>query len=314
MPRQTVTHLPVQQLTAHPGNVRDDIGDLTDLARSIREHGILQPLTVTEHPDGGYLLIAGHRRLGAALLAGLTNVPVVIRHGVDEATQLVLMLVENCQRRDLNAIEKAEAYGALANRGLNQMEIARRVGVSPATVSHYLTLLELPEHERVELREGRIHLSDAMAMLRNQRAEARPYRPNTGQIGRPKGRKTTPYFGDTHPLARTVRALCDHRGRPKVGGVGCGHCWEHAIRAANPAGGGASNADPHEHEVDPVAVQRVLDGDYRTPCNPAERREVLRRWTAGGRPAAELGRLTGWRPERYFHTAEHLGLDEEAAS
>src|SRR5689334_8869251 len=126
--RQTVTHLTVEQLAEHPGNIRDDLGDLEDMARSIREHGILQPLTVTEGAGDKFLLLAGHRRLAAARLVGMKHVPVVIRHGVSEVSdQLVLMLVENCQRRDLNPIEKAEAFGALRNRGLSVTEIAREV-------------------------------------------------------------------------------------------------------------------------------------------------------------------------------------------
>lgn len=309
MNRQTVTHLPIEALASHPSNIRDDLGDLTDLALSIREHGILQPVTVTVHPDGDYLLIAGHRRVAAARSVDLRHIPAIIRHGVsDEATQLVLMLVENCQRRDLNAIEKAEAFGALRNRGLGQAEIARRTGVSPATVSHYLTLLELDEADRVELRGGAITLKDAFTVLRERRAEARPRTPNVGQRGRPKGSKTKPYFSDQHRLASKVRGMCDHRGRVKVGTVGCGPCWEEAIRTD----GGAVPEAVDLHEVDDALVRRILDGDYKTPCNPAEKREVLRRWTAGGRSAAELGRLTGWRPERYFRTSEHIAIEETA--
>lgn len=294
MTRQTVTHLAVEDIAAHPGNVRDSLGDLTDLARSIHEHGILQPLTVTEGPDGRFLLIAGHRRLGAALLAGLTRVPVVIRHDVtDESTQLVLMLVENCQRRDLGPIEKAEAYGALRHRGLTVAEIARQVGVSCPTVYTYLGLLELDDEERAELRVGNFTASDALPMVRTAR-EAQRKRVGGGTRGRPKGRKTTPWFSDRHPLAKTVRASCDHRGRPKVGGVGCGPCWEQVIRQ------NAIDVAPDEHGTDEARIQRVLDGEYHLDVNPAEKTEVSRRWAASGRSLADLSRLTGWREGRYF--------------
>lgn len=308
--RQTVTHLAVEQLVDHPGNIRDDLGDLSELALSIREHGILQPLTVTESEDGRFLLLAGHRRLGAARKAGIARVPVVIRHGVtDEALQLVLMLVENCQRRDLSPIEKAEAYGALRNRGLTQGEIARQVGVSRATVSHYLTLLELPDHERQELRNGNFTAQEAFTTARALReGERKEARPTGGTRGRPKGSKTTPWFGDKHPLAKAVRGLCDHRGRVKVGGVGCGPCWEQAIRQADEL----TPAPEDAHDIDSTVVQSVLDGDYKRPCNPAEKREVLKRWLYGGRPIAELTRLTGWRAERYFKASDLL--EEEAAS
>jgi ParB family chromosome partitioning protein len=147
MSRQSVTHLPVDDLFAHPGNVRDDLGDLTDMASSIREHGILQPLTVTERPEGGHLVLAGHRRLAAARLAGLSRVPVVIRHDVAELDEhLVLMLVENTQRRDLNPMERAEAYDALRNAGLTLSEVARRTGTTPTTRPLCMTQVEHEKH------------------------------------------------------------------------------------------------------------------------------------------------------------------------
>lgn len=311
-PRQTVTHLPVDQLAAHPGNIRDDLGDLGDLAKSIREHGILQPLTVTEGTDGRFLLLAGHRRLAASLLAGLTHVPVVIRHGVtDEGDQLVLMLVENCQRRDLNPIEKAEAFGALRNRGLTVAEIARQVGVSPPNVYYYLTLLDLPEAEREELRRGTVTAAAAIAEVRQQREQQRKVaRPTSRSVGRPKGATSAPWFSDRHPLAKTVRRMCTHRGRKKVGGVGCGPCWEHAIRQA-----AGVEAVPDEIIVDEVVVERILAGDYKTPCNPAEKSEALRRWAFGGKSINDLLALTGWKKaERYFNTADLIDGTEAVAS
>lgn len=231
-PRQTVTHVPIEQLTAHPANIRRDLGDLTDMAISIREHGILQPLTATEDTqrDGQLLLLAGHRRLGAARKAGLDKVPVIIRHDLtDAAEHLVVMLVENTQRRDLNPIERAEAYGALRHQGLTQGEIARRTGASPSTITYYLNLLLLSEEERDEIRDGARGVTSAIARVRDERQEER-LRLKGRAAGRPKGRKTTPYFSENHPLAKAARRLCDHRGVPKVGGIACGGCWENAIR------------------------------------------------------------------------------------
>lgn len=241
-PRQTIAHVPIERLTAHPANIRDDLGDLTEMARSMLEHGILQPLTATEDPDrdGQLLLLAGHRRLGAACLARLDVVPVIIRHGLDDpAEHVVVMLVENTQRRDLNPIERAEAYDALRNRGLSVTEIARRTGSKVSSVSYYLRLLDLPSEEREEIRAGERAVSQAVAQVRAERQEER-LRLAGRPVGRPKGRKTKPYFGDTHPLAKVVQALCDHRGRPKVGGIGCGECWEQTIRSDAGAEGAAS--------------------------------------------------------------------------
>lgn len=88
-PRQTITHLPGEQLLANPANIRDDLGDLTDLAASIREHGILQPITVTEHRDG-FVLLAGHRRFAAGRMAGLSTFPAIIRHGDLASTRFAI--------------------------------------------------------------------------------------------------------------------------------------------------------------------------------------------------------------------------------
>lgn len=231
-PRQTVAHVAIDRLTAHPANIRDDLGDLTEMAHAIAEHGILQPLTVTEDPahDGQLLILAGHRRLAAARLAKLDVVPVIIRHGLHrEDEQLVVMLVENTQRRDLNPVERAEAYGALRNRGLTLIDIARRTGSSTASISYYLRLLDLPDDELDQVRRGAMPVTRALAEVRADRQEER-IRLAGRPVGRPKGRATTPYFSDSHPLAKVVRTLCDHRGVPKVGHIGCGACWELAIR------------------------------------------------------------------------------------
>ncbi|WP_278255620.1 hypothetical protein [Nocardioides convexus] len=92
-------------------------------------------------------------------------------------------------------------------------------------------LLDLPEDEQEEVRAGHSTISHALGQVRAARAAARRARnPVARPIGRPKGAKTTPYFSKAHPLAKAVRAACDHRGRPKVGEVGCGPCWESAIR------------------------------------------------------------------------------------
>lgn len=232
--RQSIRHLPVDKIAPHPGNVREDLGDLTELAATIREHGILQPLTVTEHPTDyeRFLLLAGHRRLAAAKLVGVDAVPVIIRHGLDyeDAEQLVVMLVENCQRQDLNPIERAEAYAALRNKGVSMPEIARRTGATASTVAYHLRLLDLPETERELIRSGARAASRALSDAAAERQQARLQRAGR-PVGRPKGRTTTPYFSKSHALSERAAAVCGHRGVPKVGGVACGPCWEHVIRA-----------------------------------------------------------------------------------
>jgi ParB family chromosome partitioning protein len=230
--RQSVTLLPVAKIRPHPSNVRTDLGDVTELAASIREHGILQPLTVTEDYAGdfdGYLLLAGHRRFAAAQLAQLTTVPCVIRHDVeDEAEQLVLMLVENCQRQDLSTVERAEAYGSLRKRGLSLTDIARRTGTHASTVSYYLSLLDLDAESLEGIRRGAVRVGDARQAVVAVRQQQRVQR-GTPQRGRPVVAEPH-HFGRRHPLAEAAVALCSHSTRPKVGQLACGQCWERVIR------------------------------------------------------------------------------------
>lgn len=148
-----------------------DAQELEDLAASIREHGLIQPLVVAplpaEAPAGRarYQLIAGERRWQASRLAGLARVPVVVKQ-VTSRELLELALVENIQRADLNALEEALAYQQLMQEfGLTQEEVATRVGRSRATVANTLRLLRLPEEIKAALREGRISEGHARAIL-----------------------------------------------------------------------------------------------------------------------------------------------------
>lgn len=138
--------------------------DLDDLIASIKRHGILQPLVVTKTPDG-YELIAGERRLRAARMAGLTEVPVIVR-SAEEQDKLELALVENIQRADLNPIEEARAYRKLIDDyDLTQEIVAERLGKSRPQVANTLRLLDLPEEVQSAVREGRIPVTAARALL-----------------------------------------------------------------------------------------------------------------------------------------------------
>ncbi len=153
---------------------------LTELADSIREHGLIQPLIVskvsaeTQIPDTGirapvsefrYQLIAGERRWEAAKLAGLTKVPVIVKEATPQQT-LELALVENLQRADLNPLEEAGAYRQLMDEfGLTQEQVAERVGKSRVTVANSVRLLRLPDQVKKELMEGRISEGHARAIL-----------------------------------------------------------------------------------------------------------------------------------------------------
>jgi len=163
-----VTRIPIADITPNPQQPRTrfDPQQLAELADSIREHGILQPLIVTpDERPGKYTLIAGERRLQAARQAGLDSVPAVIR-SAGEQERLELALIENLQRTDLSPLEAAEAYRQLAEDfGLTQNDIARRVGKSRVAIANTLRLLKLSPQVRQALAEGRIREGHARALL-----------------------------------------------------------------------------------------------------------------------------------------------------
>jgi len=142
--------------------------DLQELADSIRENGVIQPLIVTQSESKGeYELIAGERRLRASKLAGLDKVPVVVMDVTREDTLLELALIENVQRTDLNPIEEAEAYQKLIQRfGYTQEDTAKRVGKKRSTISNMLRLLNLPEFIKQDVIDGILSEGHARALLR----------------------------------------------------------------------------------------------------------------------------------------------------
>ena len=170
---QGVTEVPLASITPNPHQPRAPIRDqdLVELAASIEEHGIIQPLVVTRSPDG-YHLIAGERRWRAARLAGLATVPVIVKE-VAPSEMLELALVENLQRADLNALEEATAYRQLTEEfGLTQEQVARRVGKSRVAVANTLRLLKAARTVQEALLEGKISEGHARALLGLEQAEA----------------------------------------------------------------------------------------------------------------------------------------------
>jgi ParB family transcriptional regulator, chromosome partitioning protein len=138
--------------------------ELEDLSRSIKEKGILQPLIVRKS-EAGYELVAGERRLRAAKLAGLKQVPVVIKQ-VTETELLEMSIIENIQREDLNPMEEAEAYQRLiAEFDLTQDNLADRIGKSRSTVANFLRLRQLPEQIKSSLMEDVLSMGHARALL-----------------------------------------------------------------------------------------------------------------------------------------------------
>ena len=167
-PQAQIVELPVGAIEPNPHQPRLDFDDqgLRELADSIREKGIIQPLAVNRTSASSYHLILGERRLRAARLVGLETVPAVV-HQIDSAQELMeLALIENIQREDLNPIEEAEAYRALMSTCmLTQERIAARVGKDRSTVANALRLLRLPEEVQEMLRAGELLMGHARALV-----------------------------------------------------------------------------------------------------------------------------------------------------
>jgi ParB family chromosome partitioning protein len=166
--RAGFAEISVDQLRPNPQQPRHRFDEeaLEELAASIRIHGVLQPLLVSEDPPHGYLLITGERRWRAARLAGLATVPAVIRERIEEDQQLELALVENLQRRDLTPLEESRAFEQLrAGLGLSQQEIADRVGMDRSTVANSLRLLKLPSEIQEMVERGELSAGHGRALL-----------------------------------------------------------------------------------------------------------------------------------------------------
>jgi ParB family transcriptional regulator, chromosome partitioning protein len=159
--------IPVTQIIPNQDQPRKEFSPeaIQELANSIKEKGILQPVVVKRIKDDQFMLICGERRFRASQLCGLTEVPAIIK---DVASDELLewALIENIQRQDLNALEEAEAYSRLAEeRMLSQDEIAKRVGKERSTVANCLRLLRLPDEVKLHIIEGRISAGHARAIL-----------------------------------------------------------------------------------------------------------------------------------------------------
>jgi len=176
----SIRQVPVEAIAPNPHQPRQKQNPeaLQELADSIREHGLIQPLIVTAVPGDGealdtqYQLIAGERRWTAAQLAGLTHVPVIVKEATPQQ-MLELALVENIQRADLNPLEEAVAYRQLMDEfGLTQEQVAGRVGKSRVAVTNVVRLLRLPDEVKAALLEDQIAEGHARALLAVEEPEA----------------------------------------------------------------------------------------------------------------------------------------------
>lgn len=165
--RSAYRMVPIDEIRANPEQPREvfTADALEGLATSIRQHGVLSPLLVRKQ-DGFYVLIAGERRLRASALAGVQEVPVIVREAGDAAMQLELALVENLQREDLDPVEAALGYQRLIEAyELTQAEVAARVGKKRATIANALRLLKLPDEVLAAVRGGLISGGHARTLV-----------------------------------------------------------------------------------------------------------------------------------------------------
>lgn len=159
--------IPIEDISTNPFQPRTKFDDdtLGELAESIRQIGIIQPITIRETHDGNYQLITGERRLRAAKIAGINKIPAYIR-GAHDNDLLEMALVENIQREDLDAIEIAISFQRLIEEcNLTQEDLSQRVGKKRATVSNYIRLLKLPAEIQLAIREKKISMGHARAIV-----------------------------------------------------------------------------------------------------------------------------------------------------
>ena len=169
----SISEIALDSIVANPDQPRRTFDEeaLQELADSIREHGVISPITLRDNGDGTYMIIAGERRFRASKIAGLDRIPAYIRTAKDEQV-MEWALIENIQREDLDAIEIALAYQRLMDDyNLTQERMSERVGKKRATVANYLRLLKLPAEIPVGIKEQKIDMGHARAILSTPSAE-----------------------------------------------------------------------------------------------------------------------------------------------
>ncbi len=192
--------LAVDLIDHHPANPRHQIGDIAELAESIRLVGVLQPISV--YREGGrFVCLMGNRRLAAARKAGLEAVPALVWGQMGPEHQMVAMLVENLQRIDLNPMDEAEGFAALALAGMDQAEIGARVGKSQSSISRRMRLLELDEESQAKVRTGALSARAALASL-----EPKKERPRSDPGPKRADDVLDAMYGDAAPMVRDVQA------------------------------------------------------------------------------------------------------------
>lgn len=232
-------------LDEDPANPRGVVGDVTDLKNSIAQDGQQDPIHVIPQPNGRYLLHEGHRRRKALLELGATHAKALERRFATDLDRFVSQGLVHIHRRNFDPMAWARYVHRLCwEYNLDRDAIARRLGVSQLWVRDHLSFNYLLDYEQRALQLGEITRAEALRRLAVRRAERdgtplpaskkknRKNAPPAAAAAAPP-RAGDPHFNGDHPLAELVTARCTaagHHDRPKTGGVGCGPCWEDAIR------------------------------------------------------------------------------------
>jgi ParB/RepB/Spo0J family partition protein len=156
--------IPIEHVVPAEDNVRRKLGDIKELAASIASVGVIEPLLVTPRADGRFSVVAGHRRLAAAVEAELHEVPCVVKE-LSDVERLETMIAENLARQALNPIEEAQAYFRMVELAVPVKDLARRLGRPPKHITARLALLELPRPVQTKVEKGSLGVSDASALL-----------------------------------------------------------------------------------------------------------------------------------------------------
>lgn len=285
-----------------PANVRQDLGDLPELAASMREHGVQQPLVAqSDGVEGRWVLVDGERRYNPATMAGLPRVPCLILAAGTRDHTLTVMLASALHKR-LEPLEHAAAFRALRNHGLSVAEIARRTGYSTSTVSSRLLLLDLPREAKEMVHDGRVTAQEAQGLARQVKAK----RSGVARVRAPKG----VWFTANHRLQGSAADMCDHADARTQHAGACGQCWEEIIRADE-----RGEVDVITRgRYDEVAVQRRIDGDHVVRLTPHETDEAVRRLNHQGLSDPQIADRLGITDRTVLRLRQRTGVPATPAT
>lgn len=272
--------IPPDKIHPNTANPRKDLGDVTELAVSLRTQGVLQPLIVIpiDGTDDEYELLDGARRHAAALLGGIPQLPCLITTRAGKTTQVATMLAA-AMHKQLEPLEQSAAFHELLSTGLKISDIAAQTGYSQATIRDRLRLSALPTEAKAMLRDKIMTVGQANDLARQ--VHRSPNKTGSTTVSAKSQHK----FTSTHPVAARARELCTHEDTHQfLGNVACGPCWEAAIRADERNG----------YDVDDAAIHLALSGDRSVRLNPREMHEaILRLLAKGDLSAGEIAKHLG---------------------